>query len=469
MKRRWPVILCVLAGVAGPVEQAKSQTLDQSLIAAYLNNPILAAERASLRAVDEGVTQALSNWRPTVALNADATRADTFNSNRVAGFGGKAQIRTPRGVSLNITQPLYRGGRTLAATSKAENSVKAARAQLTAVEQAVLLSAATAYMDVVRDLAVVDLNINNQQVLKRQLEATLDRFEVGEITRTDVSQARARLAGATADRIQSEGNLVASRATFLNVVGMLPENLAAPLPPTDLPVDVEAVLKAAAASSPAVIKADFDAEASRDEVREIRGELRPTVSLVAKVARRLESASNTSRTVERSVGASLTVPLYQSGAVYSRLRQAKQTVAERRRDLDQARRDAAESATRAWESLQTARARKRSFDAQVTANMIALEGVEREASVGSRTVLDILDAEQELLNAKVSLVRAERDEIVAIFQVKEAMGRLTTRQMNLSVDFYDPEAHYREVRGQWFGGSSTGGSDNLGKNAAGSQ
>ncbi len=468
MKRRLPVVLCVLAGVAGPAELAQAQTLEEALAAAYRNNPVLAAERASLRAVDEGVTQALSNWRPTVALNADATRADTFNSNRV-GSSGKNQVRTPRGVSLDITQPLYRGGRTLAATSKAENSVKAARAQLTAVEQAVLLSAATAYVNVVHDLAVVDLNINNEQVLKRQLEATLDRFEVGEITRTDVSQARARLAGATADRIQSEGNLVAARAAFRNVVGMSPENLAVPLPPTDLPVDVEAVLKAAAASSPAVIKADFDAEASRDDVREIRGELRPTLSLVAKVERRLEGSSNTNRSVERSVGASLTVPLYQSGSVYSRLRQAKQTVSERRRDLDQARRDAAESATRSWESLQTARARKQSFDAQVTANTIALEGVEREASVGSRTVLDILDAEQELLDAKVSLVRAERDEIVAIFQVKEAMGRLTTRQMNLNVDFYDPVAHYREVRGKWFGGSSTGGSDYLDKKAAGSQ
>lgn len=469
MKKRLSVVMCVLAGVAGPLEMAKAQTLEQALVTAYQNNPVLAAERASLRAIDEEVPQALSNWRPTVEVSADATRADTFNSNRVSGFGGKDQVRTPRGVSLNITQPLYRGGRTIAATSKAENSVMAARAQLTAVEQAVLLGTATAYMDVVRDLAVVDLNMNNEQVLKRQLEATLDRFEVGEITRTDVSQARARLAGATADRIQAEGNLVASRAAFRNVVGVPPKNLAPPPPPTDIPLDVEAVLKAAAASSPAVIKADFDALASRDDVREIRGELRPTLNLVATVERRLESAGNISRSIERSVGASLTVPLYQSGSVYSRLRQAKQTVSERRRDLDQARRDAAESATRAWESLQTAQARKQSFGAQVRANQIALEGVEREASVGSRTVLDILDAEQELLDAKVNLVRAERDEIVAVFQVKEAMGQLTTKHMNLSVDFYDPGAHYREVRGKWFGGSSTGGNDNLDKNPAGSQ
>lgn len=469
MKYELPVVFCILTGIMGGAGSAGAQTLEEALVAAYQNNPNLMAQRASLRATDEDLTQALSNWRPTVEINADATRSDTFNSNRVSGFGSKAQVRTPRGVSLDITQPLYRGGRTVAATNKAENAIKAERAQLTSVEQTVLLNAVSAYVDVVRDQAVVDLNINNEQVLKRQLQATLDRFEVGEITRTDVSQARARLAGATADRIQAEGNLVTSRAAFQNVVGMAPQRLAAPEPPGDLPVNVSEVAEAAVVFSPAVIKAEFDALASIDNVKEVRGELLPTVNLFGRVRRRNESANNTDRFVERAFGAQLTVPLYQSGAVYSRLRQAKQQVSESRRNIDQARRDSAELATRTWESLQTASARKESFSAQVTANTIALEGVEREASVGSRTVLDILDAEQELLDAKVNLVRAKRDEIVAIFQVKETMGRLTARHLKLAVDFYDPGAHYREVRGKWFGSSSTGGNDILDKSAVGSQ
>ncbi len=457
MKFRGPVVCGLVVGTALLSGQAHGQTLNEALAAAYANSPVLRAARAGLRATDEQVPQALSNWRPTIDLTGDIERSDTFSNKR--SFGGGSQLRTPRGVELNITQPVFRGLRTLAATRQAENTVEAARARLVSTEQDVLLDAATAYMDVVRDQAVLGLDIGNENVLRRQLEATRDRFEVGEVTRTDVSQAEARLAGATAERIRGEGNLVASRAVYRNVVGEAPRTLTAPAPLGDLPTDREVAFILARDDHPDVVSALFDERAALDRVKGVGGELLPTVSLNAKVSRDFETSAPDSRSEEQSIGAILTMPLYQSGAVYSRLREAKQTVGQERLEVAQARRDVVQGVTQAWEALQTARARIVSFSAQVRANGIALDGVKRESEVGVRTVLDILDAEQELLGARVDLVGAQRDEVVAAFALKAAVGRLTAHQLNLPVDFYDPERHYREVRGKWFGASSTGQAD----------
>lgn len=440
---------------------AHAQSLSDALTAAYLNNPTLLGQRARLRATDEQVPQALSNWRPSVELTGTAglsgitTKGGSTTSSSTS-IGG--QHVEPRGIGVTLTQPLFRGGRTLAATKGAENTVRAERARLTKTEEDVLLSAATAFIDVFRDEAVVKLNVNNEQVLERQLEATRDRFDVGEITRTDVHQAQARLAKATADRIQAEGDLEASRAAYQKVVGMpSPRNLKAPELPGGLPENLDAATKAAAVNNPEVVSAEYDKEAQLDTVDQVRGELLPEVNVSTGVTRNLESSIENRRVDVAEVKLNVTVPLYQQGAVYSRLREAKQTAAEKLHAIDDARRNAIESATRAWESLVTARARVKAFKSQIEANVVALEGVEREAQVGSRTVLDVLDAEQELLDSRVNHVRAQRDEVVAIFQLKAAVGELTAREMKLKVDLYDPMQHYDEVRDKWFGGTGKGG------------
>ena len=316
------------------------------------------------------------------------------------------------------------------------------------VEQSVLLDAATEHMNVIRDQAVLELNINNEQVLRRQLKATRERFKVGEVTSTDVHQAQARLARVTADRIQSEGDLVNSRAGFLNSVGE---------PPMDLPTSVMEAVKIAVNNDPNVIAAEFDERALQDNVDEVRGELLPTLSVEGTASRSFESSSEESRSDVYEAKAVLSVPLYQSGAVYSRLREAKQDAAEQRLKTDQAQRDAAENSTIAWQALQTARARIVSYVIEVEAAQTALDGVKHEATVGSRTTLDVLDAEQELLDASVNLVRAERDEMVAIFELKTAMGQMTASLWNLPVRFYNPDAHYREIRNKWFGAQSDDG------------
>ncbi len=452
---RLALAVCLALAAIGPVGGASAQTLKDALSAAYLNNPTLLGQRAKVRATDEALPQALSDWRPSVEITGSAGVSAVQNSTST----DRGQHREPRTIGVTVTQPLYRGGRTIAATREAENAVQAERSRLVEMEQEVLLLAATAFLDVYRDEAVLKLNINNEQVLKRQLEATRDRFQVGEITRTDVHQAEARLAGATADRTEAEGSLEASRAAYQNVVGLpAPKRLNAPKIPSGLPKDLDMAVRVAAKNNPGVISAEFDRKALDDNVEEVQGELLPSVSLSTGLSRKLQSSGEDGRIDSAELTLNLTVPLYQQGEVYSRLREAKHDVARQIHTIDQARRDAAEDATRAWESLLTARSRVRAFKAQNEANVVALEGVEREAQVGSRTVLDVLDAEQELLDSSVSHVTAERDELLAVFELKVAMGRLTASEMKLAVEAYNPAGHYRKVRDKWFGGGIPEGS-----------
>ncbi|MBK8175184.1 MAG: TolC family outer membrane protein [Rhodospirillales bacterium] len=434
---------------------ACAQTIDEALASTYENNKTLSAQRASLRATDEQVPQALSGWRPTVSATVEAGR--TYQD-----ANSDLYLRTQDGTTFNrayvasITQPLFRGGQTLAATRAAENTVLAQRAQLHETEQTVLLDAATAYADVYRDQAVLDLTISNEQRLIRQLQATRDRFQVGEVTRTDVSQAEARVARATADRISAEGDLARSRATYRAVVGSSPNLLPRPPVPGGVPTALNEINDLAIDSNPVVVSAAYQERSALDNVDQVRGQLLPEVSLIGRVERDKNVSNDGERLDSASATVRLTMPLYQSGDVYSRLRESKQLVSQQRQRLYQSQLDSVRDATRAWNSLETARAAIGSYKKEVEANEIALEGVQREAEVGARTVLDVLDAQQELLQSQVSLVRSERDEVVAAYQVKSAIGQLTARQLGLKVDYYDPSDHYRDVRDLWFGGSSKG-------------
>lgn len=444
-------VCCLLAGAviagAGAPESARGETLDDVLVSAYASNPTLLARRARLRATDESVPQALANWRPTVTLSGNAGRGQYFSS--VAT--NIDQTRTPRDYSASLSQPLYRGGRTLAATAQAENTVIAERALLDASEQSILLNAATAYLNVVRDEQVLRLSVNNEQVLRRQLDAAQERFRVGEITRTDVSQAEARLARATADRVASEGTLQNSRANYINLIGHPPESPQAPTRAVPVPASLDEANAVALAKNPNVVAADYTYKAAADGIDLVRGELLPTLAATGKYSRTLHESTTTSETETKEALLTLTVPIYEAGAVYARLRAQKHTAGQRRIEADQSRRDALETTTRAWEDVQSARARIRSFETQIRASELALAGVEEEAKVGSRTVLDVLDAEQELFDARVNLVRAQRDHLVAIFQLRSGLGQMTASALGLPVEIYDPIKHYDDVRNQWIG------------------
>ena len=451
------VRMALLAGTAlgfGIASESAAQTIDDALATAYRTNPSLAAERARLRALDEGVPRALSGWRPTVTLSGSTGRArdqnrqeDMINHNTTS----VGRLRSPDNATLTVTQPLYRGGRTLADTSRAEHLVQRGRAVLQGAEQTVLLDAATAYANLLRDQATLDLNINNEQVLTRQLQAARDRFQVGEITRTDVSQAEARLERARADRIQAEGNLTSSRSTYERVIGEVPPpRLASARLPQNLPRS-ENEARDATANHPDVIAAGFQERAAKDDVDLVTGEKLPTVNLNGNLIRDTEASTRGFQRDTASVTVSVSVPLYQAGQTDARVREAKQVAGQRRLELDEQKRRTQESARRNWEALTTARARIQAFQAQIRAAEIALDGVEQEARVGLRTVLDVLDAEQELFNAKVNLVGAQRDEIVASYQLASAVGRLSAAELALPVEIYDPARYYNESRERWTG------------------
>lgn len=451
--------LCRIAitglAIALSAGSAHAQTLEDALVKAYQSNPTLKSERARLRATDEGVPQALAGWRPTVQVNGSYGLARSYGS--ATGRNKVTSIRDPLTGALTITQNLYRGGRTLAATEQAESNVKADRARLADAEQTVLLSVVTAYADVVRDQAEVELNISNERVLQRQLEATGDRFRVGEVTRTDVSQAESRLARARADRIVSEGSLRDARAAYENAVGDVPPLLKPSKPLDNLPGSLSDALEIAKQNNFAVSRARFIELSAKEGVRSIVGELLPNLTLNGELESSRETANNRNESEEASLIARVTMPLYASGSVTSRVRAAKQIVSQRREEYNQALRTAIEATTNAWQTLQTGRAQIQAFSSAVKAAEIALEGVREEANVGSRTVLDVLDAEQELLDVRVGLVRALRDELFATYQLRQAVGEATAEKLGLPVTLYNVENHYREVRGKWWGlGASDG-------------
>lgn len=438
------VAALVIAGaLAAP---AYADTLNDALVAAYNNNPTLQASRAQLRATDEQVPQARSNYFPTVNGNANAGRNWVSEQ---ANFAFHAPLN-PRAGSVVVTEPLYRGGRTQAEIDRAENLVKSGRAQLSSTEESVLLAAATAYMDVWRDQAVLELNINNEQVLARQLEETQEEFKVGVVTQTDVSQAEARLSQAKAGRIQAEGNLNSTRAVYRNVTGLSAGKMEEPQQITGLPGSNDEAV-AASAQNPNVLSASFTELAAQNDVDVNFGELLPTLSLNGEYDRGQDTITKDSNIQSESITAQLSVPMYPGASVYSRVREAKQTVQQRHNETEESKRNAAQQAAQAFEALTSAQAQVVSFEKQIEANGIALKGVKQEATVGTRTVLDILNAEQELLNSQVSKVQAQHDAAVAGLQLKVAIGQMTAQNLELPVQYYDVQTHYQDVHDKLWG------------------
>jgi len=444
-------ILLATAFAAGCLgtQAVQAQSLGEVFSAAYNNNPTLLAARAALRATDEGVPQALSGWRPTVSVTGEYGRQR--NEYDPSTTTQPSATLDPRTTSLTVSQPLYRGGRTEAATDSAEALVLAGRQDLAGTERRVLLDAVTAYMDVVQNQAVLDLNRNNEEVLRRQLDAVRERFRVGEITRTDVAQSESRLSRATADRIFSEGALVSSRAVLARIIGEMPRTLTTPPPLPQLPANEDEALAIAYDENPDLLGARFREAAAKSDVRVVSGGLLPSVSLNGSLSRADETTRSNLETDSAKIALQLTVPLYEGGQIYSQTRQRKQTHNQRRIQVEEQRRAVRQSVVQAWENLGTARSNITARRAQVDASRIALEGVQQEAEVGSRTVLDVLDQEQEYLDARVAEVRARRDEYVAGFTLVSSVGRLTARQLTLPVDYYDPETNYKRVRDKWFG------------------
>jgi TolC family type I secretion outer membrane protein len=439
----WMMIVALLL-VLSPQEPLRADSLSEALISAYLNNPRLEAGRAELRAADELVPQALAAGRPRVFLDGtiDAFTNDTDISER--------DDRLTRGVNLSVRQPLYAGGGIQAGIREAESAVRAERAFLVATEQAVLLDAVDAYTATWRDRAVLDLALTNETRIRRQLQATRDRFEVGEVARTDVAQAQARLARAQADIETARADLAASTAAFRDIVGYDPGVLAEPQAFDPLPGS-ESEAQALAAGNPNITSASFRLAAAREAVDVAFADILPSLDLAGSVTYRENESRAIDRRDDARVGLELSVPLFQGGADRSRVRQNRQLVEARRSDLEDTLRGVQRAVTTSWERLVAARAAIQAFEEEAQANQIALDGVQEEALVGQRTVLDVLDAEQELFTSQVNLVRAQREWVIATYQLKSSVGELTVAGLSLDVQPFDAEANYLQQRDRLFG------------------
>lgn len=430
-------------------------TLAEALAATYANQPALQAGRARLRATDEAVPTALAGWRPTVILAGTAGYGDGVARSYLRQTNSVVATQTDRLIGTaqaTVTQNLYSGGRTQANVNRAKNQVLAERGTLIAQEQTSFTNAVSGYVGVIQTKQLLALQMNNEQVLAKQLQATNDRFRVGEITRTDVAQAEAALEGARATRETAAGNLATARGTFVQVIGFFPPDDLIEPQPLALPVHGEQEASALAAlNNPNVITALFNDAAAKDAVDAAFGVLLPQLSLQGQTFQQNNSGGRSSTANGYQVVAQLSVPVYQGGSEYAAVRQAKQTQQSTQRLIEDAKRTAVQNAVNAWDTLVAAKAAADSTRAQIRANLVALEGVEREAIVGSRTTLDVLNATQLLLNSRTTLVQNLSQVITASYSVAAAIGRLTARDMHLPVPLYDETAYYQAVKDRWAG------------------
>jgi outer membrane protein len=431
-----------------PVEKDQSNSqFFRALATAYDTNPTLKAARAELHSVFEALPQAESGWRPVVAAGADVT------SSHVETNPGSSMSGTSKEASLSLVQPLYRGGQTIANTNKAKNSIRAQLAAVDATEQGILLQVATSYMNLLRDEALVRLSENNRKVIAKQSEATNERFKVGELTRTDVSQAEARLAGAEAEVTVAKANLSTSRAIFEQMTGYRPEgDLSFPVVALDMPVSLDDAVALAEKWNPSVRAALHAHNAAQDDISSKFGQLLPEISVQGGVAKSYDPISGLYDDQDSaSVAVVATVPLYEAGAVRSQIRGAKHVASQRQAQIAEATRAAREQVISSWESLKAAEAEIKSREAQVEAAEVARFGVKEEANLGARTILDTLDADQEVRDAQASLITARRNEVVARFALASALGILTPKTLGFSEKVPDYDREIEAVRHNYFG------------------
>jgi len=427
---------------------ASADTLREALVSTYRANPTLTAQRENLKATDANVAIAKSAGRPTVNGTLGVTRDLTRS--------GRFDVGTGRGPYLNagvdLAYPLYQGGTVKNDIKAAKTRVEAGRATLRAVEGDVFTEAVAAYMDVIRDRATVELNNNNVRVLDTNLTATKDRFEIGDVTRTDVAQSEARLSLARARLSLAEGRLIASEQNYRRVIGKAPDALQPPPPLPPLPATADEAVRIALGDNPDLLAVTRQAEAAGYDVKSVKGTRLPTFSAVAAGDYfdatgddfGLQSGTAT------SVGVQGRVPFYQGGLPSARIRRAQAIEGQTLEQRVGTERAVVASARSAYADYRATLDAIKSNEIAVKANELALEGVRAENSVGTRTILDVLDAEQELLNSQVLLVTARRDFYVAGFQLLNVMGQAEAADLGLEGGpLYDPLGNYRRVANDW--------------------
>lgn len=435
----------VIGGLLVMVCPLQAQSLPEVLKHAYRNNPELDAARAEQQVSDELKPQALSGWRPTVIAQVNAGHKN-HNVDLL-----RFDHSDPLGMSIRLTQPLFRGFRTVSATRQADQLIAAAHQQLIEIEQNVMLATISAYMDVIRDREILRLRRNQVVLLRHELNGNRRRLQLGMVTRTDVAQASARLSSALSNVTGAEADLGVSVSRFIRQVGRKPGVLKRPAVSRRLPRDLPRAIKLADQYNPEIVKAMHKEVAARHFVDVKRGELLPKVGLEAEYRHNSDLRGKFGENETAAVRGVVTVPIYQSGFVYSKVREAKLQVNRRRMLILTARRKIRGQVGRVWNRYRETEGKISAIKQQIGAAMVAVQGVRMEALAGTRTTQEVLDAERELMNARINLEVVRRDRIVWAYEVIKSTGRLTAFNLGLSVARYDPHEYHDRVRARWFG------------------
>jgi outer membrane protein len=455
-------ILVSIAVIAAAPRELAAETIESALARAYQGNPQLNAQRATVRQSDEGVSQALSGYRPTLSATANVDRQYTNTTELFPPIPGTPLTTTatvtikgattPAAAGVTGQQTLFNGEQTANKVRAAESQVSAARETLRVMEQSVLLAAATIYMDMSRDAANLEVQQNNVRILEHTLRDTRNRFSVGQVTLTDVAQAEAQLAAGQASLHAAESTLMTTRANYRRIIGNEPSNLA-PASPVDrlAPATLNAAIAVGTARNPAVTAALYGVDVAQLQVKIAEGALWPTLAVQGNVQQQYFPNITTPKLFTATALLNLSVPIYQGGGEYSAIRLNKEVVGQQQQNVEQARDQARADVVQAWGQLQAAKAQIEAALRQNDAAARALDGVRNEAQAGQRTTLDVLNAQQALVNARVSLIIAQHDRVVASYSLLSAVGRLSAAALKLPVSIYDPMVHYQQVRDVWFG------------------
>lgn len=419
---------------------AGAETLTAAMAAAYVQNATLNSARAGLRATDEGVPQALAGRRPGLSASANYNRSLST-----------AEPEDSLSLSLSIEQPIFDGFRTRNGIAVAETAVLAARESLTGTEQDVLFDVVSAYMNLVRENAIVGLSAQNLEFLREQVRAARNRLDVGEGTQTEVAQTQAREASAMASYASAVANQTAARAIYEQIIGHAPNSLTT-APPVSalLPRNSEIGVQMALESHPDIKLALYNVDTATLNVEIAEGSLWPTVSASASASRAEDPFGPDAARLSGSFGARVSIPIFTGGERSSNIREAKERLGQREIDLAVTRARVRAGVISAWGDLQAATAQVRAAESGVAASQLALSGIVQERDVGQRTTLDVLDAQQDLLDARTALVRAQRDRVVASYALLATTGGLTAANLGLPVQLYDSSAHYTAVRNEIF-------------------
>jgi outer membrane protein len=444
---------CGLAAIGAGASRA--ETVGGAIIKAYLTNPDINSQRAAVRAEDEGVPKANAGYLPTVTAsgNIGIQRGQA----NVITSGGESPttnfLAKPRGYGLQANETVFNGNQTLNSIRQAESHVFGAREQLRNTEQNTLFSAVSAYMDVLQDTAILGLDRNNVDVLKEQLRETRDRFTVGEVTRTDVAQAEASLSSAEATALTAEATLQSAVARYRQVIGTQPASLA-PVRPIEkpLPKTLPDAISISQIEHPSISASLHGVDAAQLQVKIAEGALLPTIGLSAGISQQYDLNGEPGiHVLSGQIMGQINIPIYQGGAEYATTRQAKESLSQTEIQTDSLRNQVRQAVVAAWGNNQASFGVVRAARAAVSANEVALTGVREEAKVGQRTTLDVLNAQQALLQSRTQLVQAEHDQVVNSYALLSAVGRLNIPTLGLAVAEYDPRVHFDQVKNKWIG------------------